>query len=693
MPLPKLATFAIGVFLAIAALSAAAADADDAKAVEHIKKLKGTFQRNERAPGKPISFVRLNGFDVKDADLKPLAALPGLEYLYLDYTSISDAGLKELAAFKALRHLGILGAAGVTDAGLKDVAALKELRSLTLGSARISDAGLKELKPLENLTDLTINGAPITDQGLLHLASLTKLKSLNLYRAKATGTGFKALAELDQLGELELESLSLLECGVTDAGLKEIAGLARLRTLSLVKTPVTDAGLKELPKLKRLATLHLDKTAVTNAGLKELGEMKQLFYVGLRDTKVTRAGARALQKELPKCQLVLSGGALTPVVPVDPLPPEQRQAVDKGLAWLVKAQARDGHWEGTDGKRATTLTALAGMALIMGGSNLHDGKYKANVARAADWLLERSLRNGLLGGGNEGGKNAGYMQGHGYAMLFLACLYDQEEKGSYRKEIGAALERAVDFSGKAQTPSGGWGYVAAAEGSDFDDASVAVTQVQGLQACLEAGIAGPKPILDKAMKYLEKATTKRGGVIFSLANARGAAAEGGERPDTTAAALAAGLSVGQSCSPDLLKQWSTFCSTSIPVGAQGRFGHDEYIRYYYAQAMHFLGDKGYDRLFPDSRAEARLTWSRYKKQAFKDLLSSQRNDGSWDCPLGAEYGTSFSLTILQLDGNNLQERRSSETRRGSWRQGCPRPPVCRREHRPARQGQAQSCQA
>ena len=40
------------------------------------------------------------------------------------------------------------------------------------------------------------------------------------------------------------------------------------------------------------------------------------------------------------------------------LAPKHRAVVDKGLDYLAKNQARDGHWEGNGGQYPTTITAL-----------------------------------------------------------------------------------------------------------------------------------------------------------------------------------------------------------------------------------------------------------------------------------------------------------------------------------------------
>ena len=199
----------------------------------------------------------------------------------------------------------------------------------------------------------------------------------------------------------------------------------------------------------------------------------------------------------------------------------------------------------------------------MEGSTMREGKYADHIRKAVDWLMDRSQRNGLIGNPNNPTEASRYMYGHGFGMLFLACVYGEEEDGDRRKKLEDMLTRAVEFTGKAQTNRGGWGYVSAADGSDFDEGSVTITQLQGLRAARNAGIVVPKSIIDKAAKYLEKCTTPRGGVIYSLAH--GGAVDGGERPPLTAAAIACAFSAGEYNSP-LAKKWLKYCRTAIPIG-------------------------------------------------------------------------------------------------------------------------------
>ncbi len=342
-----------------------------------------------------------------------------------------------------------------------------------------------------------------------------------------------------------------------------------------------------------------------------------------------------------------------PAARADELAPKYRDPVNKGLAYLAKTQINDGHWEANGGAYPTTMTALAGMAFLMEGSTIRDGKFADKIRKATDWFMERSQRNGLLGNPNNPTESARYMYGHGYGMLFLAQIYGEEEDGERRRKLEQILSKGVEFTGKAQTHRGGWGYVSATDGNGFDEGSVTITQVQSLRAARNAGIVVPKEVIDKAHDYLKKCTTARGGVIYSLAN--GNAFNGAERPTLTAAAVACLFSAGEYNS-GYAKKWLKFCATAIPIDRTGRdsFGHWEYTQYYYAQTLYMLGDKGYQRLFPEARASELLTWSKYRDIIFEYIVSRQQGDGSWSMSgIGPVYSTACCLAILQLDNGTL----------------------------------------
>jgi tRNA A-37 threonylcarbamoyl transferase component Bud32 len=331
--------------------------------------------------------------------------------------------------------------------------------------------------------------------------------------------------------------------------------------------------------------------------------------------------------------------------PGEGVPAKYRKVIQNGLNYLVATQHEDGHWEADGGEYPTAITALAGMALLMEGSTLSDGTYSRSIYRAFDWLVKQSRPDGLLCSSTTV-ETRHYMFGHGYALLFLATVYGQEEDGDRRQQLEKILIKAVEFSGNARSENGGWGYVAAAEGGGFDEGASTTIQLQSLRAARNAGVSVPKRLLD--IDYLRRSTTPRGGVVYSLFGH-----SSGDRPPLTAAALACMLTAGEVDS-ELAKKWLAYCQRSISFKPGRWGGHDEYTHYYYAQALYILGDQGYEKLFPSSNPTERLTWSKYRDTMSGYLLKDQASDGSWKCPLGSVYATTCYLTILQLDNGAVQ---------------------------------------
>ncbi|HMF15094.1 MAG TPA: prenyltransferase/squalene oxidase repeat-containing protein [Gemmataceae bacterium] len=341
-----------------------------------------------------------------------------------------------------------------------------------------------------------------------------------------------------------------------------------------------------------------------------------------------------------------------PRLGAEELEPKVKDAVNKGLEWLAKNQNRDGHWEAAGGQYAPAMTGMAGMALLMEGSTTRDGKYANNIRKARDYFIAHCQPNGLLcrPGTIEAGR---YMHGQGYALLFLASVYGEEEESDSRRKLEDVLTRAVQFCSKAQTSAGGWGYVSAMDGGDFAEGSVTVTQMQALRAARNAGIVVPKEVIDKATKYLVEKCTFQDGQVGYLPGRRAIT------PGLTTAGVACMFSAGQYHDP-AVKKWLGYIAKNVaPLsGGAGRQGHDEYTHYYYAQCLYILGDDGYARLFPDSKPNERLTWSAYRKQTFDTLVRAQASDGSWSggsnwSHVGPVYVTACYLTILQLDKATL----------------------------------------
>src|ERR1043166_8913989 len=199
----------------------------------------------------------------------------------------------------------------------------------------------------------------------------------------------------------------------------------------------------------------------------------------------------------------------------DEIPEKYRDTIGKGLAYLVKNQHKDGHWEGDGGKHPVAMTGLVGLALLMEGKPSNDSrmgasrftkrKYSAEIRKAALWLLENSKadRDGLIFSEHVS-ETTRYMQGHGLATLFLAGTLDGEADEARLKKLTDILNRAVKYIVKAQSTQGGWYHTSKVEGHDFADITTTVIQIQALQAASNAGIAIPEDAIGSAEDYLKR---------------------------------------------------------------------------------------------------------------------------------------------------------------------------------------------
>lgn len=312
------------------------------------------------------------------------------------------------------------------------------------------------------------------------------------------------------------------------------------------------------------------------------------------------------------------------------------QSARRALDWLAKEQRPQGFWEANQGQYRIAMTALAGMAFLCEGSTTMSGRYRDNIRKAVSYLVDSARPNGLIGYQND----YRYTYGHGFSMLFLSQVYGDEEDPDRRKQLRKVLINAVKFSVNAQTSRGGWGYVSAKDGNDFDEGSTCVTQVQGLRACRNAGIPVPKTVIDRAQKYIHDCTIKTGpyagGIVYSYTS------RGSARPPISAAAVAVMFSTGEYKTKQV-QSMLAYCRKYVWPGQSGRitsnYGHWHYAHYYYSQVMFRLGGE----------KEYAKDWQKYASEVCGDIMKKQSADGSWrQGYIGPVYTTAINATILQL---------------------------------------------
>jgi len=140
----------------------------------------------------------------------------------------------------------------------------------------------------------------------------------------------------------------------------------------------------------------------------------------------------------------------------DEIPEKYRETVRKGLEWLAKQQQSDGHFAANGNQYPVSMTALAGMALLMEGSTIREGKYSKQIKKTAEWLMDRSMkgggRDGLIGNTDNPTEAGRYMYGHGFATLFLASVYGDEDNEKRRERLKDILTRPSSTSATPSPP-------------------------------------------------------------------------------------------------------------------------------------------------------------------------------------------------------------------------------------------------
>mgnify|MGYP000919002805 CR=1 FL=1 len=340
------------------------------------------------------------------------------------------------------------------------------------------------------------------------------------------------------------------------------------------------------------------------------------------------------------------------------------QAVTRGLGWLARHQAGDGHWDlnhrptcqGSgcpSDKHMNSPTAGTGLALLpfLGAGRIHNesGDYSKNVKLGLDWLVKNQKPDGDLWTGGDG-------QTHMYSHAIGAMTLCEAYGVSKDEALKPPAQKAIDFIVKAQNKDdGGWRYGPGAPG----DTCVFGWQLFALRSGALAGLDVPLDTIKLARQYLDKAKGDEfGSTYVYFPGDAGKAAT----PVMSAEGLLCRQYLGwqrnhppllvgaQRVYEDLQKGLDFDKDTGALVGLKNR---NIYYWYYATQLLHNM------------QGEA---WVRWNIQVRDSLVATQNSSngcakGSWDPELvlsdgkrlpdahGAQAGRLFvtSLSLLTLE--------------------------------------------
>lgn len=137
-----------------------------------------------------LHFLDLTGTPLEDADVARIAAIPGVNQVYVARTGISGAALAGLAQLPNLTHVCI-DATQATPEAIAGLATSPTLQLATVFDA--DDESVRQVTQLKGLWGLTLVGEDITAASLPALKKLQGLKELSLYDSNLT------VEELDDL--------------------------------------------------------------------------------------------------------------------------------------------------------------------------------------------------------------------------------------------------------------------------------------------------------------------------------------------------------------------------------------------------------------------------------------------------------------------------------------------------------------
>jgi len=211
-----------------------------------------------------------------DDDMQALASFSHLEHVYswMPWSpGPTEAGCAHLAQCSSLKSVRLEGME-LSDGCVRPLADLPHLEDLCLSYGILTDASLESIGRMKSLRQLRVEG-DLSDKGLEQLSGFTQLQRLSLYGG-FEGTGLAALRAPG------LEYLHV-EQDISDRGLVAIGKFKGLHRLTVKGPEITDSGLAELTRLEGLEYLYVDSDQVTVEGMLQLKRLPKLHTIGAPD--------------------------------------------------------------------------------------------------------------------------------------------------------------------------------------------------------------------------------------------------------------------------------------------------------------------------------------------------------------------------------------------------------------------------
>jgi hypothetical protein len=305
-------------------------------------------------------------------------------------------------------------------------------------------------------------------------------------------------------------------------------------------------------------------------------------------------------------------------------------ACKRGLAYLAANQRPNGSFNSyAQGYGDTTgIVGACALAFMGMGYTPDSGEYGTNIARCTQYLVRHAQSNGVIFGGSHDGMP---MYHHGLATLALAEIWGMSQDKALRDVVRRATDLIVSV--QEMRPGGhfgGWRYQPMMCGADL---SVTVMELMALRAAKDAGVYVPKETIDLGIKYVLRQYHASTG-SFSYGSGGGSE---GNFPMTGAGILA--LQVAGNYRAKEIDQGVKYLLQYQPVGSRDtRDAFYFYGNYYAAMGIYQAQSKG---------AAGIKAWNQWYPAICKQLIETQRGDGSWKGGYDP-YGTAMAILILEI---------------------------------------------
>ncbi|MCH7814169.1 MAG: hypothetical protein IID40_09135, partial [Planctomycetes bacterium] len=376
------------------------------------------------------------------------------------------------------------------------------------------------------------------------------------------------------------------------------------------------------------------------------------------------------------CWTALGATPLRAEPDTPPTDAQVRAAIDRGIAFLVQDQNRNGSWGGIgdslttwsgsvwpnpETHRAWTVatTGLCVAALLEAGHTL---EASASVERSVRYLVD----NADVKRPNEWDTMNHWAYIYGLQGLVAAYGHPNWTDAPLRPQIAQAIPKYLEKLSKAQSLNGGWGYLEFARPRtrqpQWATSFMTAAAVVPLTEAKRQGFEIDQAVVDRAVRIIKRCRLPNGGYTYRVRNVPNLHSEYIDQ-------VKGSLSRIEVCQAALLSAGEDVPLDDLRSGLAKFFREHKFLEaamhkpvpheaYYYNSGYFYMFGHYYAALVIDElpSEERGAWWSRLRHEVIK---VQQKNGSIWDYDMhryDRPYGTAYGLLALH---RSLPQQRES----------------------------------